>query len=346
MKLKKEIKKYSALTVAILLLATVPLGAHASGTELVPMGNTIGILMNTDGVMVAGLSATNSGTAPSPAAKAGILPGDLITGIAGDKIANAEDFRKAIAKTNGEAVALTIERDGETMQMTVELDMASGVPEIGLWLRDSISGIGTMTYYNPKTGEYGGLGHSISDAESGALIPLGRGDIMRSVVVEVVPSSAGKPGELHGIFDMNAVCGSILQNTSCGIFGKLNQGIPVSDKAIPIATEAETELGAATILSNISGSDIEEFDVEIVRLYKNDISGRSMMIKICDEDLIRKTGGIVQGMSGSPIIQNGKLIGAVTHVLINEPTKGFGVSLEKMLNQSKGDNTNIPEEAA
>lgn len=331
----KNIKKQLVFLTVIAFFAAVPVNAFAQAKELVPMGCTIGISMSTNGVMVAGLAATNNGSSPSPAAKAGILPGDLITGLGGDKIGNSGDFMKATKKLTGEPVSVTVLRDGKTLQITIEPNMSSGVPEIGLWLRDGVSGVGTMTYYDPQSGEYGALGHSISDAESGAIIPLGRGDIMHSVVVEIVKSEVGKPGELHGVFDVNAICGSILQNTCCGIFGKLTQGVPQEDKAIPVGSEKDIKLGAAKILSNVSGSDITEYDIEIVRVYKNEESGRTMMIKIADPDLLNKTGGIVQGMSGSPIIQDGKLIGAVTHVLLNDPTKGYAVSIDKMLKQNE-----------
>lgn len=335
MTFKKNIKKQLVLVTVIAFFAALPVNAFAQAKELIPMGCTIGISMSTNGVMVAGLAATNNGSSPSPAAEAGILPGDLITCVGKDKISNSEDFLKAVNKLNGEPVSVEVERDGKTLQVTIQPNMTAGVPEIGLWLRDGVSGIGTMTYYDPQSGEYGALGHSISDAESGTIIPLGKGDIMHSVVVEVVKSAVGKPGELHGVFDVNAVCGSILKNSFCGIFGQLKQGIPESNKAIPVGAEKDIQLGEAKILANVSGSDIAEYSIEIVRVYKNEESGRTMMIKVTDPNLIEKTGGIVQGMSGSPIIQDEKIIGAVTHVLLNDPTKGYAVSIDKMLKQSE-----------
>lgn len=335
MNFKKTIKIQTALMAILMVFTISRQTAFAEERRLVPMGSTIGISISTDGVMVASLTSTENGGSPSPAAEAGLLPGDLITALGGDKISSAEDFRKAADKLTGEPVSVTINRGEETLQLTITPNTTSGTPELGMWLRDGVSGVGTLTYYDPQTGLYGGLGHSICDADSGVIIPLSEGAIMRSVVVEVVRGEAGKPGEIHGIFDVNAICGNILGNTSCGIFGTLSQGIPLSDKAIPVADESEIKLGEATILSNVSGTDVNEFKVEIERIYKDEATGRSMMIKITDQKLLEKTGGIVQGMSGSPIIQNGKLIGAVTHVLVNDPEKGFGVSMEKMLNASE-----------
>lgn len=335
MNLRKTIKFQTAIMAMLMVFTVTCQTGFAEQKSLVPMGSTIGISMTMNGVMVALLESTENGNAPSPAAEAGLLPGDLITALGSDKTSCAEDFRKAAEKLTGEPVSVTVDRGGETLQMTITPNTASGTPELGMWLRDGISGIGTLTYYDPQTGLYGGLGHSICDSESGVIVPLEKGEIMRSEIVEIVRGEEGQPGELHGVFDLNAICGNILGNTSCGIFGTLTEGIPLSDKAIPVADESEIKLGEATILSNVSGTDVEEYKVEIERIYKDEVSGRSMMIKITDVKLLEATGGIVQGMSGSPIIQKGKLIGAVTHVLVNDPEKGFGVSIEKMMKKSE-----------
>ncbi len=333
----KRKKRLGAAVVAFALaLTALTPGAEAAKKEkkLVPMGNAVGIQMFTNGVLVVGLSAAENGSAPSPAATAGILPGDLITKMGGDKISSAADFREAVAKLTGEPVKVTIQRQEQKKELTLTPDMKSGAPELGIWLRDNVAGIGTMTYYDPQTGLYGGLGHSINDAESGVIIPLGRGDLFRAIIVDVKKSAPGAPGELCGDFAAQSPCGSILKNTRCGIFGTLKTNQPDAKKAIPIADEDEIKLGKATVRTNISGSDTEEFEVEITRVYHGDTDGRSLMLTVKDQNLLDRAGGIVQGMSGSPIIQDGKLIGAVTHVLVNDPTKGFGVSVEKMLAES------------
>ena len=331
----KNRKKYGNIflsTALILCVFSQSVSAFAAQEKmLVPMGCTVGIQMFTDGVLVVGLSATQNGQAPSPAAVAGVLPGDLITGLGEAKIGSADDFKAEMSKLSEKPVSVTILRNGETLQLTLTPNVSGGTPELGLWLRDNVSGIGTMTFYDPQTGMYGGLGHGINDFESGVIMPLGRGDIFFSNVVEIKKGSAGEPGEICGDFSGKSTCGNILQNTPCGIFGILNSGLPDAGKAISAADSDEIELGKATVLANINGTKIEEFEIEITRVYRGNADGRSIMISVTDKRLLENTGGIVQGMSGSPIIQNGKLIGAVTHVMVNDPTKGFGISIEKML---------------
>ena len=333
-KANKYGKVLLSVTLAMCMLSqSVPAFAKPEKT-LIPMGCTIGIQMFTDGVLVVGLSATQNGQAPSPAAVAGILPGDLITALGDTKISSAEDFKAAMSKLTGEAISVTVSRNGETLTLTIEPNVKGGAPELGVWLRDRVAGIGTMTFYDPQTGVYGGLGHGINDYESGVIIPLGKGDIFYSTIVEIKKGCVGAPGELCGDFSGKAACGTIVKNTGCGIFGVLHTEQPETRKAIPAADSDEIKLGKATVLANIEGTDSEEFEIEITRVYRGNEDGRSMMISVTDKRLIDRTGGIVQGMSGSPIIQDGKLIGAVTHVMVNDPTKGYGVSVEKMLDEA------------
>lgn len=322
----------SAFVLFILALSSAP-GALALDRELVPMGCVVGISMKTDGVMVAGLSPleTDSGNL-SPAGEAGILPGDVIVRLGKAEIKNAEDFLSAAGTLSGSAVSLTVRRGGKTIQYTVmpKAD-SSGCYKLGMWLRDSVQGIGTVTYLDPETGAYGALGHGINDVDSGAAVPLGDGSILSARVVDIKPGQAGCPGELHGSFREENVLGSIEKNTCSGIFGIMNGTDAAARESLPVADEDEICLGPAAIMANIDGCSVEEYSVEIVRLYNGQRDGRCMMLSVTDPRLLEKTGGIVQGMSGSPIIQNGKFIGAVTHVLINDPTRGYGISIENML---------------
>lgn len=328
--------KNKAKGILIALFITVSLApqaaqAKAERPKLVPMGCTVGIQMFTDGVLVVGLATTENGEAPSPAAIAGLLPGDLITAVGEQEISCAEDLKLAMSKLTEQPVLVKVKRGTETLEVTINPNLNSGAPELGLWLRDNVAGIGTLTFYDPQTGLYGGLGHGINDIDSGVLMPLGKGSILKSSVTMVKKGCAGIPGELCGSFDPSSVRGSIKMNTVCGIFGQLDVEKPGSDKAIPVASGDEIQLGKASILCNTDGDAIEEFEVEITRVYKGEKTGRSLMLTIKDETLLERTGGIVQGMSGSPIIQNGMLVGAVTHVMVNDPTKGFGVSIENMM---------------
>lgn len=330
-------RKTSALLAVLTICAALlsPAGAEQPRRELIPMGCAVGIQMSTDGALVVGLAATDNGAAPSPAAKAGIIPGDLITAVGGEKIGSAAELRVAVNKLAEDNITVSVKRGEENIELSLCPNRDSGGAELGMWLRDSVAGIGTLTYYDPQSGQYGGLGHGINDVDSGVLMPLGSGCILSSEITEVKKGCAGEPGELHGAFDPTAARGSICQNTCCGIFGALTGGVP-SGEPIPVAHSDEIKLGSAKILSNTSGNRVEEYDVEITRVYRGDQPGRSMMISVCDPELLAITGGIVQGMSGSPIIQDGKLIGAVTHVMINDPTKGFGISIEEMLTASEG----------
>ena len=337
----KRNKKWAillALTAYVTVFSTATAYAEQR-TELVPMGYTVGISMTTDGALVVGLAATENGGAPSPAAQAGLLPGDLIMAVDGVKVGSAAELRALLSQHQKDDLTLDVLRGEDKLQLTLCPNTASGAVELGVWLRDSVAGIGTLTYYDPQSGKYGGLGHGINDTDSGVLMPLGCGSIFKSVITDVKRGCAGEPGELCGSFDPMDQKGEILSNTGCGIFG-IFKGETPSAKAIPIAHADEIELGEAVILCNTTGCEVEEFKVEITRVYKGDNSGRSLMLCVRDERLLERTGGIVQGMSGSPIIQNGRLVGAVTHVLISNPSKGFGISIDNMLEASDWNTAN------
>ena len=333
--MSKIYRRAGALLSALAMCAA--LSAPAAAKErpmLVPMGCTVGIAMSTDGALVIGLASTENGGAPSPAAQAGLLPGDLITAVDGEKVGSAAELRESVGEMSGESLVVSVKRGEESMELSLCPNCENGRPELGLWLRDSVAGIGTLTFYDPQSGLYGALGHGVNDVDSGVMLPLGEGSIMSSSVSEVKKGAPGAPGELRGAIETEKKLGEIAQNTGCGIFGQLSAA--PTGEAIPIAFSSELELGAASILSNVSGTEIEEFEVEITRVYRGDDSGRSLMLSVKDEALLERTGGIVQGMSGSPIVQNGRLVGAVTHVLVNDPTRGFGIGIEQMISAGKG----------
>ena len=234
----------------------------------------------------------------------------------------------AAAELDGSDVSVTLERGGKLIQYTVSPALASsGEWRLGLLLRDGVAGIGTVTYYDPSTGLYGALGHSINDAESGAVLPLGGGVITEAAVSGVLPGRAGKAGELHGVFDTSAEIGTVLLNTEQGIFGRTREW--AGRRPIPAAEEGQIADGPAVILANVSGDETAEYDVTIAK------SGDKLLVTVTDPELLSATGGIVQGMSGCPIIQDGKLVGAVTHVLVNDPTRGYGIPIYSMLRASE-----------
>lgn len=346
MKANRKKDKIIALTAASMLVLAVLSTAVAQERLLVPMGCTVGVSVKTQGVMVVGLSKDKEDGKKTPAAQAGLLPGDIIVAVGERTISSGEDFKAAVSEMNGDEITIGIIRAGEKLQLRLKPAMEENAPQLGLWLRDGIAGIGTLTFYDPQTGMYGGLGHGVNDAQSGILVSLGRGEIYRSSVSEVKKGLPGAPGELSGQPQPENICGDIRMNTTSGIFGFLKAGCPTKDKAIPVATDSEIKLGEATILANVSGTDVTEYKVEIIRVYHGESSGRSLMLNVTDSRLLELTGGIVQGMSGSPILQNGKLIGAVTHVMVNDPTKGFGISAENMLKTADSESWTHPSENA
>jgi stage IV sporulation protein B len=321
-----------ALTL-ILALSTAALPASAAAQELVAGGRAVGIRMNTDGVVVAGETQveTDSGEA-EPAADAGLEAGDVIVRFGGADIHTAEDFVKAASRMSGGPVEVTVRRSGEEKKLTVTpVKDRDGALKLGLWLRDGIAGVGTITFCDPATGVYGALGHGITDADTGQLLPLGSGSLEDTSIVGIVKGRSGAPGQLSGCTDESGVCGSIVMNTEYGIFGILSDGGASLGDTMECG---ELKTGDATILTTLSGSSVGSYKVRINRLYQ-DPSGERVMITVTDKALLDTAGGIVQGMSGSPIIQDGKLVGAVTHVLVNDPTRGYGLSIQDMIAQAQ-----------
>ena len=204
---------------------------------------------------------------------------------------------------------------------------------IGAWIRDSMAGIGTMTYYDPDTGAFGALGHGITDTDTALLMPFASGSILPSTVKAVKKGAVGDAGELRGDFDLTGDLGDLYANTESGIFGTLDPGEFTErlGDPLPVAAAEEVHAGPAAILSNVEGDDVREYDVEILQVVEDAADGRELVISVTDPELLSATGGIVQGMSGSPILQDGKFAGAVTHVLLNDPTRGYGILLETML---------------
>lgn len=319
----------AAALLALLSLAAAP--AARAVDELVPMGCAIGIELETGGVMVSGFSEvrTDGGTR-SPAAEAGMMVGDVITAVGKRSTGSAAELLSALSSLDGGTVDVTVRREEKEMLLHVApAKSAEGRWQLGLWLRDSVSGIGTVTYYDPETGSFGALGHGINDMESGKLLPIEGGSITGADVIDVVKGAPGAPGELCGKPDPDQVLGDLRRNTGCGVFGTArfdSAGAPM-----PVASEQEVRLGPATILATVSGGQVEEYRVEVSRIYRQPQDHRFLMLTVTDPRLLEQTGGIVQGMSGSPILQDGKLIGAVTHVLLSDATRGYGISIREML---------------
>lgn len=305
------------------------------GDKVVPLGKAVGIKVFSDGVVVTGLSdvTTQSGSV-SPGKNGGLRAGDVITHINGQEVNTIEAVQALLAQQQGQPLTLQILRDGQSIQLTVQpVQNQEGSYQLGVWLRDSMAGIGTLTFYDPQSGVFAALGHGISDVDTAILLPLETGSIMKATVSDVKKGLSGQPGELHGVFDLQHDLGTLYANTQQGIFGTLeDKELTKSGKAVEIASRDQVHTGKATILSNIAGDQVEEYEIEILTLYpEDDGDTRNLMLQVTDPRLLETTGGIVQGMSGSPILQDGRLVGAVTHVLINEPTQGYGILAENMV---------------
>lgn len=333
----KNLKKYLSLALSLSMFSISAIAANIP-TQVVPIGRSVGIKMLSNSAIVVKLSEINSANGLiSPGVKAGIIPGDVIASVNGVNISKNEDLENIISQSGGDMCTLDIIRDSVPISIDIKpiQSLDDNKFKIGVWVRDSMAGIGTLTFADPETLKFGALGHGINDVDSGILMHLTDGTIVESTVNDVKKGVKGQAGELDGSFS-NHTLGSLNKNTNQGIFGTLSDINLIKDlKPYPVATKSEITAGPAKVITNVEGNKTETFDIEIVKILKDgDETHRDMMIKITDPELIKKTGGIVQGMSGSPIVQNDKIIGAVTHVLINNPEKGYAIFVENMLNQA------------
>jgi len=307
--------------------------------ELIVCGNTVGIRLYIKGILVVGISGvlTPDGKEVLPVRDTGIEPGDFIIAVNNKEVEKISDLSRIINESGGKEITLKFIHDSKVVEsrVTPVQSIEDGKYRIGIWVRDSTAGIGTLTYIEEETGKFGALGHGITDIDTGILMPVKNGDLLRSSVYGIRKGLQGNPGELQGDFLKSPeVIGEIYWNTAFGVFGKIDSSFmaEVKGRKYPVGTRSMVREGPATILSNIHGEEVEEFSVEIQKIARKNLSGpKSMIIKITDPRLLSETGGIIQGMSGSPIIQNGRIIGAVTHVLVNDPTKGYGIFIETML---------------
>lgn len=303
---------------------------------LVPVGHTVGIKLFSDGVLVVGLAQVDTAAgAEAPAKSCGLKAGDIITHIDSREVDTIEEVQSILEETSGRAVSLRCLRGDSQLELTTQAVRCSadGSYKLGAWIRDSMAGIGTVTFVDPETGLFGALGHPVSDVDTQQIMPLSSGAILHSSVTGVQKGQMGQPGQLRGAFDLTTDLGQLYANTESGIFGTLNEEETLAlGPAMAVARRDEVHVGDVTIRTNIQGDEVRDYKAEIVRVYPEDPEDtRNFLIKVTDEDLLEKTGGIVQGMSGSPILQDGKLVGAVTHVLVNDPTSGYGILAENML---------------
>lgn len=300
-------------------------------------GSTVGLYMETEGVLIidTGEIISREGTLQNPA-KNIVKPGDYIVAFNSQSITSKKELLKDLTFLNGDPVTLEVIRDGEQIPLSLTpVKDAAGAYKLGIWVRDNTQGIGTLTYVD-NNGNYGALGHGISDVDTGDLLHISKGALYQADILGIQKGESGSPGELSGLirYEPGRIIGRIDKNTKNGIYGKLSSEIKgAAVKKLPVAYKQELEMGPASILCCVDGQT-EEYQAEITRIDMNhEDTNKSFVIQVTDKRLLELTGGIVQGMSGSPIIQDGKLVGAVTHVLVNDPTRGYGIFIENMLEQ-------------
>ena len=308
--------------------------------KLYPGGTSVGIKLSTEGVLVVGFSdvETRGGTESSPAKMAGLQLGDVLLKVNGKEIQGAKQLGLLIKENNNNLVNVEFIRQGCKFNKDIELVKEGEAYKLGLWVRDSTAGIGTLTFYDVNSKTFGALGHPITDGDTNTTFTIKDGDLLSASILSVRKGEKGVPGELRGLFvNERSTIGKISINATSGIFGSTTKDLinPKFSEPMSIGLRNEVKEGPATIISTVGDEGPKEYSIEIVKLLQQDKSGpKSMIIKVTDEELLSKTGGIVQGMSGSPIIQNNKIVGAVTHVLINKPDIGYGIYIEWMLEEA------------
>ena len=325
------------------LFGTIPLrSVRVTSTErlwLVPGGMTFGVKMFTEGVIVVGLADVRAaGGAVCPAKEAGLTLGDVILTIDGVAVKGNDDLSAVVEASRGRALSVEYSRAGvvKTVKLTPAASKKDGGYKAGMWVRDSSAGVGTVTYINESSGVVAGLGHGVTDADTGVVMPLSSGELVPVTITGVTKGMSGAAGELKGAFSREGAIATLEYNCASGVFGHALENDFYSAAPLPVAYKQSIKPGAARIMCTVDAAGPAYYDVEIESLNLSDAQpSRNLVLRVTDEDLIAKTGGIVQGMSGSPIIQNGCIVGALTHVFLNDPTKGYGIFIENML-ESEG----------
>lgn len=332
----KKNKKIGVIMLSALMLSgsAVNTGyAQESKTQMVALGGqSFGVRFYNDGVIVTELEEFSTGSGyVCPSKAGGLRVNDVIKTANGKKIDTNEDIQKAAQESGGNPIEFTVERDGQTLSKTVKPQQnAAGAYLLGAWVKDSCAGIGTVTYRDSSHHYFAALGHGICDNQTAALLPLGSAEVTGAKISSVTKSSAGKPGSLNGYFT-DETLGSLSKNTPLGVFGRLSKEDDAGSAMLPLAQNDEIRVGKATVYTTLEQDTVGSYDAEITKICNKDKnSNENFVIKITDKTLLEKCGGIVQGMSGSPVVQNGKIVGAVTHVFMNDPKEGYGVLIQNM----------------
>lgn len=311
-------------------------------TTVIPVGKVAGVKLYTDGVLVVGMSEIEGIDAKryKPYQNTGIQEGDSIISINQNTISSTDELIETVNRSEGKEIKVKYLHEEETKECSITpVKTGENEYKLGLWVRDSAAGVGTVTYYEPSTKTFGALGHGITDIDTDELVPIASGEFVTTKILNIVKGEDGVPGKIQGTVENQKNIGSISKNTKYGIYGSVQNVSALNidtSKEIEVALRKEIKVGKATILCSLDNQEVGEYEIEIEQIdTQNSYNNKSMKIKVTDERLLEKTGGIIQGMSGSPIIQNGKFVGAVTHVLVNNPQEGYAVFGDMMIKQSK-----------
>lgn len=343
----------SALILCGLLLAITLVGYFVPQDEntaavpvvaekvLVPGGQSVGVKMDVRGVLVVGLEeiSCSDGEKVNPGLLAGLQIGDSIVQVNGQDVSKADEVQTIVNQVH-DTVILKVRRNGRLIDITVSpvVSAEDGLYKLGVWVKDKTAGIGTLTYFDPSDSTFGALGHGITDPETGSVLPVEKGLLLESQVQEVEEGRSGEPGEIKGLFyHASQPLGNLNKNSGFGVFGTAYHPVenPLYSKPLAIGTRDQVRTGKAYILSTLASNEVRRFEIEIVKVEKQKKpADKGMVIRVTDKELLEESGGIVQGMSGSPIIQNDRIIGAVTHVFVSDPAQGYGIFIEWMLRES------------
>lgn len=307
-------------------------------TKVVPLGKAIGMRLYTEGVLVVGMSEIEG---KKPYENSGIETGDKIVEVNNVEIKSTDELIQCVNSANGSSVEVKYinNKNEEEVANITPAKTAENEYKLGLWVRDAAAGVGTVTFYETQTGEFGALGHGINDVDTYELIDIANGEIVTTNIIDIVKGEKGSPGEIRGIIEGERTIGNVSKNTSFGVYGNMLDTTSLNinkESELEVANRSEIKLGKAEIMCELENGKVEKYEIEIQKIFlDNNSDNKSMLIKVTDEELIEKTGGIIQGMSGAPVIQNGKFIGAVTHVLVNDPQMGYAIFGDLMIKQMR-----------
>ena len=326
----KKIK--TKIIIILLTFVIIPTSAFAYSKEIIAGGENIGITLNSKGILIVGTYNINGS---SPAEKADIKSGDIITDIEGKKVNTIDEMANAINESNKDEININYKRDSELKKTKLKLYKdENNIYKTGLFVKDSITGIGTLTFIDPNTKKFGALGHEIQEQSTGKILEIKDGKIFDSNVTGIVPSRDGNPGEKKAEYNANEIKGITNENTTQGIFGDYTEELP-NKKKYKVADIHNIKEGNAKILTVLKDKEIKEYDIEIIEVNKTNDKNKNFVFEITDKELLNQTNGIIQGMSGSPIIKDDYIIGAVTHVVVNDPHKGYGIFITNMLEEAE-----------